>query len=166
MSNKVATAANPGERFESPRPAFQQPANAELLTPQERDNSPAKSLSQQAREGGNESLAKLIAKGEEAAKMFEARQKALKEGRPLPSAPRKPRKKNDTAPTVEVGSFGPEDVLSDRDFIIRTRSSDIHSDEMRRLFWANGGEKWIRAGLGYAAAYTNLRNDKMKAIRK
>lgn len=154
------------ERFESPRPTFQAPQNADYMNVKEKDNTPAKSLVQQAKETGNDKLAEMIAKAQESAKKAAEIAAAKREGRKLPSTPRKPSAKKDTPIVVQVGHFNPEDVLDARSFIIRTRSSDIHTDEMRRLFWANGGEKYIKAGLGYAAAYTNLRNEKMKELQK
>src|SRR5262249_13409240 len=132
----------------------------------EKDNTPSPTLVEKAKSEGNDKLAEMIAKAQASAKAAAERAAAKREGRTLPSVPRKPSKKKETPIVVQVGHFNPEDVCDERNFIIRTRSSDIHSDEMRRLFWANGGEKYIKAGLGYAAAYTNLRNDKMKSIQR
>lgn len=60
-------ATNEGERFTSPRPAFNAPQNAELTTPQVRDNSPAPSLVERTKREGKDILADKIAKAQEAA---------------------------------------------------------------------------------------------------
>ncbi len=168
MSNEVKQVSGGativGERFEAPRPAYQAPVNAGYTTPTQRDNTPAKSLVQKAKESGSEKLAALIAKAEENAKKAVARAEALRAGKTIPSQKRV--KKSEAVPVVQVGHFNPEDVCDEKTFIIRTRSSDIHSEEMKRLFWANGGKKFIDAGLGYASAYANLRNEKMKALNQ
>jgi hypothetical protein len=155
-----------GERFEAPRPTYQVPQNADYMNVKEKDSTPAPSLVQKAKSEGNDKLSEMIAKAQASAKAAAERVAAQREGRKLPSTPRKSAKKESAPIVVQVGHFNPEDVCDDRTFIIRTRSSDIHTDEMRSLFWANGGEKFIKAGLGYAAAYTNLRTEKMKSIQK
>jgi len=146
---------------------YQTPKNADYMTPKEKDNTPAKTLVQQAKDTGNDKLAELIAKAQESAKLAAARADAKREGRTVPSVPRKAKKSEPATVTVQVGQFTPEDVCpDDRTFIIRTRSADFHTPEMKALFWANGGADYMKAGLGYAAAFTNLRNDKLKAIQQ
>lgn len=159
MSNEktiAACATQIGERFESPRPAYKAPTNPELTTPKKKESS-------------GDKLAALIAKAEESAQASIVRAEAKREGRPDPTAkPRAPKKSAEPATiTVQVGHFTEDDVCPDaRTFIVRTRSIDIHTPEMKALFWANGGEAYMKSGLGYAAAFSNLRNDKIKSIQR
>jgi len=112
-----------------------------------------------------EKLAALIVKAEESAKQAVVRSTAKKEGRILVSKPRAYKKSETIIVRVHVGYFTPDDVCNDAmTFIIRTRSSDIHTPEMKALFWANGGADYMEAGLGYATAFYNLRSDKTKLI--
>lgn len=154
-----------GDRFEAPRPAFQAPANAELMTPARKDTTPAKPLDQQVQE--NDEVAARIAAINKKLELQKQRAIAKREGKTLPPAQRKTKNSGPVTHIVVVGPFGPEHVCkTNEEFIVRTRSSDIHSPEMKALFWANGGETYMKAGLGYAAAFSNLRNDKQKSIKK
>lgn len=154
------------DRFEAPKPTYQAPQNADYMKQEVKDNTPAKSLLQKAKEEGNDKLVQLLEKAEASAKAAVERAKAKSEGRKLPSTPTKRKEKKSEPVKVQVGHFNPEDVCDDRTFVIRTRSSDIHTEEMKRLFWANGGEKFMKVGLGYASAFSNLRQEKIKAIQK
>lgn len=166
--SSLKVAARVGERFVAPRPAFTAPGNADYTIIQEKDNTPAKSLVQQAKDSGNDKLAALIAKAQEDAKLAAKRAEERKAGKPMTVQKRKERTVK-AAPTVAAavqGEFGPEDVCDDRTFIIRTRSGDFHTDEMKRLFWANGGLAYMKAGLSYASAFTNMRTDKLKSAKR
>lgn len=83
-------------------------------------------------------------------------------------------------------SFTEEDVVSDEEFIRRTRSYirsmrespdspiveskyegyDIYAEEGKRLFWANGGERYMRPFGDYGTAFDNLRAEKLRAVSK
>lgn len=153
-----------GDRFESPRPAFQAPTNAELMTPIKKDTTPAKPLDQKVQEDAE--VADRIAEINKRMELQKQRDIAKRQGKVLPPAQRKSKKSGPVTHIVVAGPFAPEDVCkTNEEFIVRTRSSDIHSPEMKALFWANGGETYMKAGLGYAAAFSNLRNDKQKAIK-
>lgn len=164
MSNVKSIATNVGERFESPVPKYQAPTS-DLTTATKRDNAPAKPLEQLVVEG--DALAQKIAEAQKKAQAIVARSAAKREGRTVPAAPRNPKKHGPVIHTVIVGPFSPSDVCADdKEFIVRTRSSDIHTPEMKALFWANGGADCLKAGLGYAAAFSNLRNDKAKSLQR
>jgi hypothetical protein len=156
------TVSNEGERFKAPRPAFQAPKNAPHLEPKYKENVPAPSLASQASVATSEMVKRALLAASQAAKTE------------TPDTYGKPRQKRAAkVETVEVKIKGderpkyePEDVCDDRTFIVKTRSGDYHTPEMKRLFWANGGERFMVAGLTYAQAFTNLRTEKMRNIRK
>jgi len=162
---KVAVAVPQEERFTAPRPAFNAPQNAEHLTPQPRDNRPAESLVERTKREGKDILAEKIAKAQEAAKQAMARANGEKVTTPKPRV-NKGKKSKVQTPGMAPVSFQPEDVCDPETFIKRTRSGDYHTPEMKRLFYANGGEVYMKAGISYANAFSNLRSDMMKRIKK
>jgi hypothetical protein len=170
MSNGLTqvkqVATNEGERFTAPRPTFNAPTNAEHITPKVRDNAPAVSLVEQAKQSGDEKLAAIFATAEAKAKAAFERAKAQKEGRALPKVTRARKAKKAQTPGIIPVQFSSEDVCGPEDFIKRTRGGDYHTPEMKRLFYANGGEVYLKAGLSYANAFSNLRTDMMKRIKK
>lgn len=168
-TSKVAVAVQQEDRFSAPRPAYNAPADAELTTPKVKDNTPALSVVEAAKKSGDPKLVAMMEKWEvsqaKAREAFE-RAQARNEGRALPKVNRV-RKAKTTAPvnTVIPVQFSAEDVVDPATFIKRTLNGDYHSPEMKRLFYANGGEVYLKAGLSYANAFSNLRNDKMKELR-
>lgn len=163
QAKQVAT--NEGERFKAPRPTYNAPQNSELTTPKVRDNTPAPSLVEKAKMSGDEKLAAIFATAETKAKEAFARSQAQKAGKPLPKVTRARKGKKPVIATAPV-QFNPEDVCDPETFIKRTRSGDYHTPEMRSLFYANGGLEYMKAGLSYANAFSNLRSDMMKRIKK
>lgn len=117
-------------------------------------------------EVGGDKLASIIAKAEAKAVEAVARAKAEKEGKPLPARKRAPKKSVTKQPPREAAvAFTAEDICPDeRSFLVRTRSTNLHSHEMKRLFWANGGETLIERGLTYAQAFDILRREKQNAL--
>lgn len=162
---KVAVAVPQEERFTAPRPAYNAPVNAEHITPQARDNTPALSLVERTKREGKDILADKIAKAQEAAKQAMARVNGEKVTTPKPRVSKGKKGKVPTPGMVPV-AFKPEDVCDPETFIKRTRSGDYHAPEMKALFYANGGAEYMKAGISYANAFSNLRTDMMKRIKK
>jgi hypothetical protein len=143
------------------------------------DHTPALPALEQAKEQaqakGNDLLAALLAKAGEAARELAKKVGISQKER----APRGEKKKVSLIEIVPAPSPCPviwtqADVLSDEEFIKRTISSidynehssgSIHSEESKRLFWANGGARYIEIGLMYGPAFDNLRADKIRAVR-
>lgn len=164
------------DRFSAPRPVFQPTSNQnaiEATTPKQKDTTPAASVVERLEAEGHSELAAMLAHAQAA-----ARENAeVIEGRtPRTRIPREERfsKKWDkidqpvSAPTPgqqQTNKFQPSDVLDDATFIRRTRDSNIHTPEMTALFWANGGERHMIAGLSYAQAFDNLRREKMRNLQ-
>lgn len=164
---KVAVAVQQEDRFAAPRPTFNAPQNADHITPKVRDNTPAPSVRELAKQSADPKVVAMLEKQEaslQKAKEAFARSQAQKEGKPLPKATRV-RKAKAPVPCVIRVQFNPEDVCDAATFIKRTVTGDYHSPEMKRLFYANGGEKYLLAGLSYANAFSVLRQDKMKELR-
>lgn len=162
---KVAVAVSQEERFTAPRPAFNAPKDESITTPQPRDNRPAESLVERTKREGKDILAEKIAKAQEAAKQAMARANGEKvtTSKPRVSSGRKSKVQT---PGMAPVAFQPEDVCDPETFIKRTRSGDYHAPEMKRLFYANGGVEYMKAGISYANAFSNLRSDMMKRIKK
>lgn len=147
-------------RFTSKRPVFQAPKNAvalEAMAPRLKDNSPAPSVKTRAEASGNFDVAALIA----ASHMLVKRNaKVIDQGynprqsRTVPTQSLKVAK--ETAP-----KFQPSDVVDNATFIRKTRALDTHSPEAQALFWANGGEHYMVAGLTFAQAFDNMRREMM-----
>lgn len=74
--------------------------------------------------------------------------------------------KNEKAPIVSspMIKWGPEDVVSDEEFIIRTRGLSIHDDVAKRLFMANGGEAMVEFYTTIANAFDALRRYKVAKL--
>jgi hypothetical protein len=159
-------------RFVAPKPVFKPTTNAaatEAMTPRPRDNQPAPSVSERVAAEGNDLLATLLRASQEAAKTAA---KALEQQK----TPRTPGKKKETALTQgqtapnlaakeAVARFSAADICSDQDFIIRTRRLDILSPEVRALFHANGGDKYLLPGVTFAVAFENLKREIMGRLR-
>jgi hypothetical protein len=160
-----ATAVSQEERFTAPRPAFNAPKDESVTTPQARDNTPSLSLAARAKLNGNEALAKKIAEAQEKANEAMARARGEK---PATTKQRvtKGKKQKTEASTIIPVEFHPEDVCDEATFIRRTNSGDYHTPEMKRLFYANGGAEYLKSGLSYANAFSNLRQSKMKVLRE
>ncbi|MER3478883.1 MAG: hypothetical protein C4287_23495 [Leptolyngbya sp. ERB_1_2] len=153
------------DQSSDPRPAYATSADVSLTTVVSRDNTPAMSLLNRPTEGGGGTLADNIerAKPGPEATLSHAQGVKVATRRVVQLKSKKEKK---IVPSIVRVQFTEGDVCDERTFIIRTRSSDIHSEEMKRLFWANGGEKYLVLGLSYASAFANLRNDKMKSIKR
>lgn len=162
-TSKVAVAE---DRFASPRPTYNAPTDAEYLTPRVKDNTPAPSIREVAKQSADPKVVAMMEKWEVSqAKAREAFERAQgrKEGR---SVTRTRKAKQPVTSIIIRVQFGPEDVVDAVTFIKRTVNGDYHSPEMKRLFFANGGEAYLKAGLSYASAFSNLRNDIMKNIKR
>lgn len=164
-------------RFQAPRPTFRATTNphaAEAMTPGVKDTTPSPSVIQRTEANGDLALAKLLADSQVAAK---ASAKVIESSK-RPRTPRQSLGESSTsASNVDNGKtsgasgnktasskFQSDDVVDDTTFIQRTRV-DIHSPEVQALFWANGGERHMVAGLTYAQAFENLRREKMQLIK-
>lgn len=152
------------DRFTAPRPTFSPTTNVNALqamTPGHKDDDPSLSVVERLAQD-NSPLAALIAQAQEQAKanakVIEARKK------PRQARQSKVTHITVTAPTTPL-PFQPSDVLDDATFIRRTRDVSVHTPEMQVLFWANGGAAHMVAGLTYAQAYHNLRQQKMFRLR-
>ena len=150
------------DRFKSPRPVFQAPQNAVHIAPKVKDNTPAPSLASQAHNAASDKVKAALLAASEAAKTVTPDTYSSK--------PRQRKAKVETPVTkvsTSVPQFGPEDVCpDDATFIKKTRDGNYHTPEMKRIFWANGGERHMVAGLTYAQAFSNLRTEKMRNLRK
>jgi hypothetical protein len=145
------------------------------------DHTPAEPALEQAQEEaqakGNNKLAALLAKAGEAAKEL-----AAKAFRKEIETERSGKNKKKISSVIEEAAVVPtcpviwaqEDVVSDEEFIKRTigsydynqhSSGFIHAEEIKRLFWANGGQRYLEAGLGYGAAFDQMRADKIRTVR-
>lgn len=160
-----AVAVSQEERFTAPRPAYNAPKDESVTTPQPRDNTPSLSLVERTKREGKDILADKIAKAQEAAKQAMERLNGNKSATPKPRVA-KPRKGKEQSPGMVPVAFKPEDVCDPATFIKRTRSGDYHTPEMKALFYANGGAEYMKAGISYANAFSNLRSDMMKRINK
>jgi hypothetical protein len=165
------------DRFTSPRPTFQATSNQnaiESITPREKDTTPSASVVERLEAEGHAELAAMLAHAHVAAK----ENAVVIDGRP--STTRIPRGESfsrkwdkidgNVEPTTSPSpkptvKFQPSDVLDDATFIRRTRDSNVHTPEMQALFWANGGDRHMIAGLQYAQAFDNLRREKMRNLR-
>lgn len=154
-------------RFVSPRPVFKpttNPSAIEAMTPKPKDTTPAPAVIQLLRNQGKIDLAAVVKQAQD-----QARQQTLvrlpRKGKQLPSPLPSP-----TAVAKERGQpqFQPEDVLSDEEFIKRTRTIDLQSEEARRLFYANGGGQYRNSSfpLTFANAWDMLRQQKLRNLRK
>jgi hypothetical protein len=155
-------------RFTSPRPSFRAPTNAsalEAMAPRLKDTTPAPSVVARAEAAGNVDLAALIAASQTMAKQ---NAKVIERDK-KPRQARAPKGETAEAETPKVAKeptpkFQPSDVVDDVEFIRRTRSINTHTPEAQSLFWANGGEHHMTAGLTYAQAYDNLRREKIARL--
>ena len=167
------------DRFTSPRPTFQATSNAnaiESITPKIKDTTPSPSVVERLEQEGNTYLASLLAEAQRAAKEHATLASERARER-LPRTkeketyydPNEERLHTSDEPEVSVavveGKFQPSDVLDDATFIRRTRDTNIHTPEMRALFWANGGGHHMVGGLQYAQAFDNLRREKMRKLQ-
>lgn len=60
--------------------------------------------------------------------------------------------------------WGPEHVVTDEEFIIRTRAYSIHDDGIKELFYANGGADIVALYETIATAFDALRRYKMAKL--
>jgi len=162
---KQAVVAQPeGDRFKAPRPVFQAPKNVhslEAIAPKVKENAPAPSLKVQAETTGSDVVKRALLAASEAAKT-----EVPDETSKTPRAKKAKVEKVETPKVNAAPEFGPEDVCDDATFIKKTRDGNYHTPEMKRIFWANGGERHMVAGLTYAQAMSNLRTEKMRNLRK
>lgn len=159
------------DRFVSPRPTFTAPTNESALeatTPRPRDHTPAPSVVQRVEQLGNADLAALLAEAQQQAREHAQARLPITRQR-TPRAERLPSfdEEETTAPVAasRAPKFQPSDVLDDATFIRRTRDTNIHTPEMQALFWANGGERHMVAGLTYAQGFDNLRREKTRRLQ-
>lgn len=168
------------DRFVSPKPTFQATSNAnaiESITPKDKDTIPSLSVVERLRQSDNAYLASLLeeaqAKAKEHATLASERARErlprTKEKAATYYDPNEERLATFHEPEVPLvvveGKFQPSDVLDDATFIRRTRDTNIHTPEMRALFWANGGGHHMVGGLQYAQAFDNLRREKMRKLQ-
>lgn len=158
-------------RFQSKAPTFQttdNPNALEATTPQDRDTAPAPSIVERVEQTGNLELAALLEKLQQDAKaharVIEAPKRVPRKRTQAPTAD------SDTpvaaAPTLApMPLFQESDVVDDATFIRKTRDGNVHTPEMRALFWANGGAQHLVGGLSYAQAFDNLRREKMRNLQ-
>lgn len=153
-----------GERFKAPRPVFQAPKNAnslQAMTPKAKDSSPAPSLASRASTTENAAVKAALLAASKAAKTDIPEENGISRVRTIKVEPKAETPKADSRP-----KFGPEDVCDDASFIKRTIRGQLHDAEYIRLFWANGGERHMVSGLTYAQAFHNLRQEKIRNLRK
>jgi hypothetical protein len=120
---------------------------------------------ERAKQDGNEALAAKIAEAQKKANEAMARVRGEKPATPKAKVVKSGKKPTTTGPIIPV-TFSQDDVCDPETFIKRTRSGDYHAPEMKRLFYANGGTEYMKSGLSYANAFSNLRTDMMKRIKK
>ena len=152
------------DRFHAPRPVFQSPTNPnslEAISKKTKDNTPSSSLASQASVAVNEKIKSALLAASQAAKTTIPETRATIRKRSKES-------QNVTFTQVvqEDPQFGPEDVCDDSTFVRKTIRGELHTNEYKRLFWANGGEKHLVGGLTYAQAFCNLRNEKLRILRQ
>lgn len=171
--------------FQSSHPEVPVSKDAERLghtRPPVIDHTPAQpaleQAAEQAQEKGNDKLAALLAKAGEAAREL-AKKVGIGQAERANNSPRGAKKKPSIIEQASPGNPCPviwtqADVVSDEEFIKRTIASIdynehssglIHSEELKRLFWANGGSKYLEIGLLYGPAFDMLRADKIRAHR-
>lgn len=161
------------DRFVSPRPTFQAPTNAsalEVIAPRPKDTTPSRSVVERVEDSGDADLAELLAQAQQGAREHATLASERVRER-LPRHERLPRFDEESEEkTVKVAKsatpkFQPSDVLDDTTFIRKTRDASIHTPEVQALFWANGGEAHMVAGLTMAQAFDNLRREKMRKLQ-
>lgn len=158
------------DTFEGKRPTFTAPKDDDLTSPKSQDHhEPAPSLVKRAEIEGNDKIATLLAKVQQDAKDQAKIIETVKK-------PRAASKKKDSSSEGETtegpvttgrAPVDPAHILSDAEFVKRTRAGDlfsIHDPEVKLLFWANGGEDHYKGGLSYAQAFENLRREKLNRI--
>jgi hypothetical protein len=167
--------------FQSSRPEVPVSRDAERLghtKPPVIDHTPAQpaleQAEEQAQEKGNDKLAALLAKAGEAAKEL-AKKVGIGQSERAPRSSKKKASLIEEAPSIISCPviWTQDDVLSDEEFIKRTIEScdydehklGLHSEEMKRYFYANGGSKYIAIGLQYGAAFSMCRADKIRAVQ-
>lgn len=156
------------DRFESPKPIFQSTSNQsaiEAITPKETDHTPAPTVVERLHQAGHSHLAELLQEAQQQAKLHALTQTHIRKHVPVPRV----KKENDSQVRLPVdeseGKYQLSDVVSDREFIRRTRDGNLHTPEMQSLFWANGGQRHLVGGLSYAQAFSNLRREKMTKLQ-
>lgn len=167
------TVSKEDNSFQSPRPEL--PLSEDQLrlnhvTPPDVDHTPAEPVIEKsidhAKNINNNRLAELLAKAELAAK--EQAKIIERAHRISTNDPVRSRKVTNTNVAPKVSE--PQVLITDADkcddetFIKRAMGQDIHQPEMKRLFYANGGQTYIDTGLLYAQAFDMLRRAKKTAI--
>jgi hypothetical protein len=136
----------------------------EVYSPPEVDHSIAKPVSllvqDTVKRMGNDRLAELIAKASEKAKAAartETKEERVSSYQSISSS------KKTVCPIQYTDA---DRCSSDEEFIKRTMGGDVHSIELKSLFYANGGQSYIDGtGLLYAMAFDAMRREKLIAIR-
>lgn len=161
------------DRFASPRPTFQAPTNASALeatTPRYKDTTPSRSVVERVEDSGESELAALLAQAQQGAREHATlASEHVRERLPRHErlTPIEDESVEEAAPVAKraIAKFQPSDVLDDTTFIRRTRDASIHTPAVQALFWANGGEAHMVAGLTMAQAFDNLRREKMRKLQ-
>ena len=151
------------ERFQTPRPIYT-PRNLTYLKPPPRDNTPAVSVATKVSGTG---LAQRLLE-EAKARALQATQTAVVA--PRDRSPRTPKTSVTQATTTKAKTtpwFCEAHKLSDKDFIAVTRHPMLvsHRGGMS-LLYANGGGKYVDAGLTHAQAWDLLRREIMVRLKK
>jgi hypothetical protein len=157
------------DKFVAPKPTFNLTSNPNVLqaiTPGERkDTTPSLSVVERLEQEGHTQLAALLAQAQEAAREHAT----VAETQTRVRVRKSPPPTDELMLPIEEPSclhpFSPEDIVDDREFIKRTRDGNYHSPEMKALFYANGGERFMQGSVSYAAAFDLLRQDKMRNLR-
>ena len=146
------------ESFQSPRPQIKETKDQERLKevylPPEVNHDPAAPVVEHVvstiKSKGNNRLAELIALATEKAKQSARAEENEKLGYSSPRV--KPEKIEKVRGSQVI--ITDDDKCDDEIFIRRTMSGDIHSEEFKRLFYANGGKEYVeKTGLLYAQAF-------------
>jgi hypothetical protein len=157
------------DRFMSPPPTFQattNPTAIEAITPKPKDTSPQPSVVERLQQEGHYQLADLLTRAQVSAKQHAVAITATQR-RVSKSERSHPRwEENKPVAKQPISQPSSNDVCSDREFVIRTRTLDPHSPQGKALFYANGGSAYLVHGRSYAAAWDLMRREKMQAAMR
>jgi hypothetical protein len=149
------------DSFPNPRPPIVSPSKPVQFKSSNKDHTPAPSLVERARQQGNHKLAELLQ---------QATQHAKHHARKAEDQPQRREKKPSgvigvVKKHIPTSHYDESHICDDLTFIQRTRCLDAHSAEMKALFYANGGQRYMDLGMVYGAALDMLRRDKAAKLR-
>lgn len=148
------------DRFHSPRPKFI-PSGNNLLIPKDQDHhTPSPSLISRAENEGKVDIAELIKHAQEEARSMAKVQEKI-------TRIKKNRVEDQEAEVFPVSEreIDPSLILTDEEFIKRTRGRSILDPDVKALFFANGGAKHLIGSIVYGVAFENLRREKLNRLR-